>query len=233
MFTGLVEHIGVLRSRSGGQTARAFIEAEMGPLKLGESIAVSGACLTVDAIRKGGFEVDMSRETLDKTTLGAAPVGRRLHLERALQLSSRLDGHIVLGHVDGIGEVTSVEPAGDAKRLSVRAPASLAAFVAPKGSIAIDGVSLTVNGVVDGDDGFLLEAMLVPHTLERTELGRLGAGQAVNLEVDALARYVVRALERGRREAEGRLSGRAQNSDDRTRDDDARMLGALKRGGFL
>lgn len=235
MFTGLIEQIGVLRSRAGGRTARAFIEAEMGPLKLGESIAVHGACLTVDAIRQGGFEVDMSKETLEKTTLGEAPVGRRLHLERALTLSKPLDGHIVLGHVDGIGRVESLSAAGDARRLRVRAPASLAAFVAPKGSVAVDGVSLTVNAVTDAEEDFLFEVMLVPHTLERTELGGVSAGQKVNLEVDPLARYVVRALERRARERAS-SGGPAQNSDgadaDRT-NDDARMLDKLARGGFL
>src|SRR5689334_24897202 len=116
MFTGLIETTGVLRQRAGRPVARAFIETSLGPLSLGESISVNGACLTVDRIAPGGFECDMSSETLDRTTLGALPLGARVHLERATPLGGRMGGHMVLGHVDGIGRVSAMEPRGDAHR---------------------------------------------------------------------------------------------------------------------
>lgn len=199
MFTGLVETIGILRRRSGGgAAARAFIETSLGPLSLGESVNVNGACLTVDRIAPGGFECDMSEETLARTTLGGLSPGARLHLERATPLGGRMGGHMVLGHVDGLGRVIGRQPAGDAIRLSVDAPRELARYLAPKGSVTIDGVSLTLNavastGAADRDCGF--EVMLVPHTLGRTLLGELRPGATVNLEVDVLARYVARQLE--------------------------------------
>jgi riboflavin synthase len=196
MFTGLVETIGILRRRTGGAVARALIEASLGPLSLGESINVSGACLTVDRIAPGGFECDLSPETLERTTLGGLSPGARVHLERATPLGGRMGGHVVLGHVDGIGRVVERRPAGGAVRLGVRAPADLARFLATKGSIAIDGVSLTLNEVGGPAGGWVaFEVMLVPHTLGRTLLEELRPDAAVNLEVDVLARYVARQLE--------------------------------------
>src|SRR3954451_12675186 len=135
MFTGLVETIGVLRRRGGGPVERAMIETTLAPLVLGESISVQGACLTVDRIVSGGFECDISAETLARTTLGERPIGSRVHLERATPVGGRLGGHMVLGHVDGVGTVTSVVPVGGAIRFEVRAPADLERFLAPKGSV--------------------------------------------------------------------------------------------------
>ena len=226
MFTGLVETIGTLRRRAGSPVARATIEARFtGALVLGESIAVNGVCLTVDRITDGGFEADMSEETLARTTLGALPLGSKVHLERATPAGGRLGGHIVAGHVDGVGHVVEREPRGDAMRLSTRIPADLAPFVAPKGSITIDGVSLTVNGVKDEGDTFI-EVMLVPHTLAATFLGDLRPGDRANIEVDVLARYVARWLEfRGKRPLPAESS--------RAPEDDERLLQKLRSSGFL
>ncbi|KYF76842.1 riboflavin synthase [Sorangium cellulosum] len=246
MFTGLVETIGVLRRRSGGPVARALIEASLGPLTLGESVSVNGACLTVDRIAPGGFECDMSSETLGRTTLGALQVGARVHLERATPLGARMGGHVVLGHVDGLGRVKEQARSGDAIRLAVSAPAELARFLAPKGSIAIDGASLTLNAVSAASAAETwFEVMLVPHTIERTLLGELRPGSTVNLEVDVLARYVARTLE------VASLAGLRSLSSTETRDGDApvqrdgergntgenadhdeRLLAKLRAGGF-
>jgi riboflavin synthase len=225
MFTGLVETVGALRRRTGGATARALIEASLGQLTPGESVNVNGACLTVDRIAPDGFECDLSAETLERTTLGALPEGAKLHLERATPLGGRLGGHIVLGHVDGIGHVTERAPVGAAVRLRVRAPAELARFLAPKGSIAVDGVSLTLNEV-DSRPGGTFEVMLVPHTLGRTFLGELRPGAAVNLEADILARYVARQLE------VSALGGAGQGETDGHIERDERLLEKLRAGGF-
>lgn len=228
MFTGLVETIGTLRRRSGRPVARALVEASFGgPLVLGESISVNGACLTVDRILDGAFEVDMSEETLTRTTLGDLPLGARVHLERATVAGSRLGGHIVAGHVDGVGRVAERSPRGDAVRLAVRAPLDLAPFLAPKGSVAVDGVSLTLNAVAGspGDADVLFEVMLVPHTLAATFLGALRPGDRVNVEVDVLARYVARWLEfRGAPAATAAAAGP---------DDDERLLQKLRTSGYL
>ena len=220
MFTGLVETIGTLRRRAGRPVARAFIETDLGPLILGESINVDGACLTVDRILEGGFECDMSSETLARTTLGALPIGARVHLERATPLGGRMGGHIVLGHVDGVGLVSGREPRGEAIRLSVRAPEGLGRYLAPKGSVCLNGVSLTLNEVfAEGT----FDVMLVPHTIGRTMIGEAGPGAHVNIEVDVLARYVARQLEW--------QAGRGEVSQ---RDvDDERILAKLRSGGFL
>jgi riboflavin synthase len=220
MFTGLVETMGVLRRREGRPVARAFVETDLAPLVLGESISVNGACLTVDRILAGGFECDMSSETLDRTTLGELPLGGRVHLERSTPLGGRMGGHMVLGHVDGVGRVLAREPRGEAVRLQVGIPAELGRFVAEKGSIAVDGVSLTVNAV--GDASF--EVMLVPHTLGRTLLGEMRPGARVNIEVDVLARYVARQLGLG-------AGGRGE-MDHPDADRDQRLLDKLRSGGW-
>jgi riboflavin synthase len=197
MFTGLVEANGTIASRvARGPGARLTIGANLEgeALVLGESIAVDGVCLTVDAIAPGGFEVDASGETLARTTLGGLQVGARVHLERAMRPSDRFGGHIVTGHVDGVGSLAARRlergegGAGESWWLSFAMPADLARFVAQKGSIAVDGVSLTVNGV--SADRF--EVTIIPHTARKTKLGALGVGEAVNLEVDLVARYVAR-----------------------------------------
>lgn len=202
MFTGLVAKAGTLAAvRRAGDTndtrdlgARLEIRArfEDGPLALGESIAVNGACLTVDAIAPdgGGFEVDASAETLARTTLGALEVGSPVHLERALRAADRMGGHIVTGHVDGVGTLAERRPVGDAVWMSFRVPSELAKFIAEKGSIAVDGVSLTVNAVL----GDRFEVTIIPHTLEKTTFGAIAPGSRVNLEVDLIARYVARFL---------------------------------------
>lgn len=236
MFTGLVEAIGVLRRRAGAPVARALIEASLGELVLGESIAVNGACLTVDRIAPGGFECDMSPETLSRTTLGALPLGARVHLERATPLGGRMGGHVVLGHVDGIGRVSAAERSGGAIRLEVSAPADLARFLAPKGSIAIEGVSLTLNAVgarrTDAGGPVLFDVMLVPHTLGKTLLGELRPGAAVNLEVDVLARYVARQMEVVALQGSGAAAREGRGETDEHVDPDQRLLEKLRSSGF-
>jgi riboflavin synthase len=233
MFTGLVETTGILRRRSGRKVARALIEASLGPLTLGESINVHGACLTVDRILEGGFECDMSEETLERTTLGALPLGARVHLERAMPLGGRMGGHVVLGHVDGVGRVTSHDPRGAAIRLEIEAPVELGRYLSSKGSICINGVSLTLNEVGDGGPaGVAFDVMLVPHTIGRTLLGEARPGTNVNIEVDVLARYVARELEWQRGGALTALSagrGGVNGADV----DDQRILEKLRSGGFL
>jgi riboflavin synthase len=192
MFTGLVELKGVLARRvRRGPGFRLAVEAAFGPLLLGESISVSGACLTVVNSDGRGFEAEVSLETAQKTTLGALALGSSLNLERALKVGDRLGGHLVSGHVDAVAELRRVAPAGDARRLAVAYPRELARFIAVKGSVTLDGVSLTVNAV----GGDLLEVMVIPHTLAVTTLGELRPGAPINLEVDTLARYAVRFLE--------------------------------------
>jgi len=194
MFTGLITDVGQLRSRRPMERGvRMEIETryEVADIPIGASIACSGACLTV--IDKGAdwFAVDVSAETLDKTTLGAWQPGRHINLERALRLGDELGGHIVSGHVDGVAEITARRPDGEAVRLSIGPPTPLSRYIAPKGSVAIDGVSLTVNEVGASDFG----VCIIPHTLAATTLGEIEAGARVNLEIDMLARYVARLLE--------------------------------------
>ncbi len=218
MFTGLVEALGVLRRRAGSPVARVEIGCAFSDLSLGESINVNGVCLTVDKILRDAFEADLSSETRERSTLDAIPIGARLHLERATPAGGRLGGHVVLGHVDGIATVAAREASGEAVKLVVRAPAELARFIASKGSIAFDGVSLTVNGAGKPDGaGVELDVMLVPHTLGRTTLGDLRIGSRLNVEIDVLARYVARQLE-------------LEHHDEQP---DSRLLDKLRAGGFL
>jgi riboflavin synthase len=192
VFTGLVEAVGKLKARATrGPGARLSIETTVGPLALGESVAVMGVCLTVDAIVAGGFEADASTETLRATTLGALATGSEVHLERAIALGARLGGHMVSGHVDGTAALVQRREAGQAVELTYGLPAQLARFVASKGSIALDGVSLTVNEL----QGDRFTVMIVPHTRQATLLADRRPGVVSNLEVDILARYVVRWLE--------------------------------------
>jgi riboflavin synthase len=192
MFTGIVQAVGRIdRFVPGEAGARARIDApslDLADALLGDSIAVDGCCLTVVSLDATGFEVDISRETLDCTAGFRA--GQRLNLEKALRANDRLGGHLVTGHVDGVGEVVSVTPEGDNRRLAFRIPRELSRYVARKGSITVNGVSLTVNRVED--DVFAVN--LIPHTLAMTNLGDLAPGSLVNLEVDLIARYVERML---------------------------------------
>jgi riboflavin synthase len=207
MFTGLVAATGVLAAREPrGPGARLSLSAAFddGPFTLGESIAVDGVCLSVDALTTTGFEADASAETLARTTLGALAPGALLHLERSLRAGSLMGGHLVTGHVDGVGTLVSRTPVGEAVAMVFRMPPELARFVAEKGSIAVDGVSLTVNAVRDATDARSaanlanladqFDVMIIPHTLAKTKLGGLGPGDPVNLEVDLVARYVARLM---------------------------------------
>jgi riboflavin synthase len=195
MFTGLIEGVGTLASREmRGGDARLRIGVGTLPfddVQLGESISVNGTCLTVVAFDDNGFEADASNETLALTTLGTLPVGRALNLERAMRPTDRLGGHLVSGHVDGVGQVRATWDDARAQRWAFAAPAPLRRYIAAKGSICVDGVSLTVNAV--DADGF--EVALVPHTLAHTAFGATRVGDAVNLEVDLVARYVERLLQ--------------------------------------
>ncbi len=198
MFTGIVTDIGTITTAEQRGDLRLVIQCgyDMGGVDLGASIACSGCCLTV--VDKGAdwFAVDASAETVSKTAGGLWIQGRRLNLERALKVGDELGGHIVTGHVDGVGEVLSVEPVGDSHKVTIAAPVALAPYIAEKGSITVDGVSLTVNSVTDASDGrahFTLN--IIPHTWDVTTLAELSAGRAVNLEIDVLARYLKRMEE--------------------------------------
>jgi riboflavin synthase len=197
MFTGLITDVGRLRARrplEKGVRMEIATRYEMTGIALGASIACSGACLTV--VDKGAdwFAVDVSAETLGMTTLDDWQPGRHINLERALRLGDELGGHIVSGHVDGIGEVTARTPDGEAIRYTIRPPAALARYIAPKGSVALDGVSLTVNEV----DAAGFGVCIIPHTAAMTTFGEIQPGERVNLEIDMLARYVARLLEKDR-----------------------------------
>ena len=195
MFSGIIAAIGRITERTprndGSSTVRLSIEAgdlDLADVALGDSIACNGVCLTVVARDAHGFAVDVSPETLS-CTVGLENHGA-LNLEKALRLADRLGGHLVSGHVDGVGEVVRFDPEGDNRLLEVRAPAHLARYIARKGSVTVDGVSLTTNHV----DGACFSINLIPHTLEATTLGRLQPGCRVNLEIDLIARYVERML---------------------------------------
>ena len=196
MFTGIIQAVGSLRGvERRGASAWLTVGCPFARLELGESVAVDGVCLTVVRAVDGGFTADASAETLARTTLGERGVGARVNLERALALGDRLGGHIVAGHVDGVGELVRRERVESAERVVLRAPPAVLRYVAEKGSVAIDGVSLTVNAVA----GETFEVMLVPFTQGATTLSDRRAGDRVNLEADVIARYVARALtwERG------------------------------------
>ncbi len=196
MFTGIVTDIGEIVSvdPGGKEGDRRFVIAtkhDMTPIAIGASIACSGCCLTVIEKKDGRFAVEVSAESLDKTHLGDWTVGSRLNLELSLKLGDELGGHLVYGHVDGVGKIVSMMPEGGSVRFVFEAPTEVARFVAAKGSIAIDGTSLTVNEV----DGNRFGVNVISHTQAVTTLGHARVGQRVNLEVDMLARYVARLLE--------------------------------------
>jgi riboflavin synthase len=194
MFTGIITDIGRVRSIKPRGDTRFEIETayDTATIEIGASIACSGACLTVVDKGEGWFAVDVSAETLAKTNLGDWVAGTVINLERSLRLGDELGGHIVLGHVDGVGRVASVKPEGDSLRFRFEVPLQLAPFVAPKGSIAVNGVSLTVNEVEGNGFG----VNIIPHTQQMTTFGKMLAGDRINLEVDVLARYVARLNER-------------------------------------
>ncbi|MEJ6022713.1 riboflavin synthase [Ramlibacter sp. PS4R-6] len=200
MFTGIITGVGRIAAvRDLGSSSqhgkRLRVEAPAGYLadvQLGDSIALNGACMTVTGLEGDAFTIDISAESLDKTA-GLAQAGP-INLEKALRAHDRLGGHIVAGHVDGIGTVTRFEPVGESFELRVLAPRELGKYLAYKGSITVNGVSLTVNSVKDTADGTEASINLIPHTVQNTALGELKAGSRVNLEIDLIARYVERML---------------------------------------
>jgi riboflavin synthase len=230
MFTGLVEELGRVTARKNARDgiaagARIVIESKLHhaePLALGESIAVEGVCITADAIRGGTFEADLSSETLARTTLGALDIGAKVNLERATKLGARMGGHIVSGHVDGVGAVVSRSPSGDSLHVVFSLPEDLARFVAEKGSICVNGVSLTVNEVTKKAP-HAFGVMLIPHTRAKTTLDTLAPGSKVNLEVDVLARYAARLLDIPANNTTGENAGST----------DASLLAALTTAGYM
>jgi len=194
MFTGIITDIGTIRSIEQRGDLRVVIDCDydMESVAIGASIACSGACLTVVAKDEHSFAVDLSAETAARTAPGLWVAGGRLNLERALKVGDELGGHIVTGHVDGIGTVLGICPEGDSHRVGIEVPPEIAPYIAPKGSVTVDGVSLTVNEVRDekGTTHFALN--IIPHTWEVTTLGDLAPGRRVNLEIDILARYLAR-----------------------------------------
>ena len=197
MFTGIVTDVGTVRSAEQRGDLRLVISTsyDLGTVDLGASISCSGVCLTVVDKGEDWFAVDVSGETISKTATDHWAKGAKLNLERALRLGDELGGHIVTGHVDAVAEVVAIRAEGDSTRISISAPNSLAATIAPKGSITLDGVSLTVNEVSDAPDGSTHFAVnIIPHTAQHTTLGGLDTGQQLNVEIDVLARYLERML---------------------------------------
>ncbi|HUQ51286.1 MAG TPA: riboflavin synthase [Gammaproteobacteria bacterium] len=194
MFSGLVKGVGRIATRTAHGDDRRFVvelgSAAAAPLAVGGSIAVNGVCLTAIEVTPKSFAADVSAATLAVTTLGALAAGDAVNLEPPLRAGDPLDGHIVTGHVDGVGEVVTIEPAGRSTRLVIEVPAPLSRYIAAKGSVAVDGVSLTVNAV----DGARFEVNIIPHTQSVTVIGGYARGTAVNIEVDMLARYLERLV---------------------------------------
>lgn len=197
MFTGIISDVGRLISRDGGRFTIASGYPAQG-IVLGASIACDGCCLTATGVTPSGegsiFAVDVSNETLSRTALGEWTPGRRINLERALRAGDELGGHIVTGHVDGVAHIEASWPDGESRRFTIAAPAALAPYIASKGSVALNGISLTVNEVEDCRFGI----NIIPHTLTHTTLGERKPGDRVNLEVDIFARYVARLMEQRR-----------------------------------
>jgi len=193
MFTGIITDIGALRDveQRGDLRARIGCGYDTGTIDLGASIACDGVCLTVVALGDDWFDVDVSGETVSKTNLGTWAQGRRVNLERALKVGDELGGHIVSGHVDGLAEIVAMADEGDSTRVTLRAPEDLARFIASKGSVTLNGTSLTVNEVSGCDFGI----NFIPHTKQMTTWGDVAVGDMINLEIDTLARYVARLAE--------------------------------------
>ena len=194
MFTGIIQAMGKVREMTSQRVdVRLRIASgklELAKVGLGDSIAVSGVCLTVAALHKDGFSADVSAETLRCTTLAALKPGNAVNLEKSLTLSTPLGGHLVSGHVDGVAKVKARDPVGQSLRFVIEVPAHLAKYIASKGSICVDGVSLTVNDIRETT----FEVNIVPHTLQETTLSSLASGEQVNVEVDLMARYAERLL---------------------------------------
>jgi len=195
MFTGIITDIGTVQEleQTGDLRVRIATGYDTAGIDIGASIASDGVCLTVIALGAGWYDVQISAETVSKTNLGGWTVGHRVNLERALRVGDELGGHIVSGHVDGVAEVITIADEGDSTRVTLRAPADLARFIAQKGSVALNGTSLTVNDVEGCDFGI----NFIPHTKDVTTWGDVAVGDRVNLEIDTLARYVARLAEAG------------------------------------
>ncbi|ANP35836.1 riboflavin synthase subunit alpha [Phaeobacter gallaeciensis] len=195
MFTGIITDVGTIKAleQEGDLRARIGTGYDTAGIDLGASIASDGVCLTVIELGSDWYDVQISAETVSKTNIGAWTVGKRVNLERALKVGDELGGHIVSGHVDGVAEVVDITDEGDSTRVTLRAPKDLARFIAPKGSVALNGTSLTVNDVEGCDFGI----NFIPHTKEVTTWGDVKLGDKVNLEIDTLARYVARLAEAG------------------------------------
>ncbi len=193
MFTGIITDLGKVLSieKQGDWKIRIGTNFDMRPVAIGASIACSGVCLTVIEKDDSSFTVQVSQETLDKTAIGQWNVGTEINLEQSLKMGDELGGHLVFGHVDGLGEVTRIEQAGDSRHVVVKLPEHLKHLAAAKGSIALDGISLTVNAANDNE----IHLMIIPHTWAVTSWGNLAVGQKVHVEADMLARYVARILE--------------------------------------
>jgi riboflavin synthase len=198
MFTGIVAELGeVAGIEQRGDAARLTIRGAAEGVSPGESIAVNGVCLTVTGILDGTFTADVMGETLDRSGLGALTPGTPVNLEQSVRLADRLGGHLVQGHVDGTGTIISRSPAEHWDQVRISLPASISRYVVHKGSIAVDGISLTVSALgPPGDEGTWFEVCLIPETLERTTMGTRQPGEVVNLEVDVIAKYVERLLDR-------------------------------------
>ena len=199
MFTGIIEGLGtVTKIRSSGQGKRLTIEADypLDQTKIGDSIALSGACLTAVVIDGKSFEVDVSPETLSKTTFGRAKIGDRVNLERALRLSDRIDGHLVSGHIDGIGSVKNIKTLGNAIIITFDVPEYLSHYMIKKGSVAVDGISLTINNC----DKISFEVSIIPHTAKLTNIGLKKIGDHVNIETDMIGKYVERFIRKDEEE---------------------------------
>jgi riboflavin synthase len=194
MFTGIITDLGRVRSIAPGSVTRIVLETsyDTAGIALGASIACNGACLSVIDKGPGWFAVDASAETLARTTLGSWQPGTPVNLERPLKLGDELGGHLVSGHVDGLAEIIDRQPDGDSLRFEIRVPQALQRFIAPKGSVTLDGVSLTVNEV----DGARFGVNVIPVTQRETNFGRLAPAARVNLEIDMLARYLARLMDR-------------------------------------
>ena len=193
MFTGIVTDIGTVTEldQQGDLRARIQTSYDTASIDIGASIASDGVCLTVIALGDDWYDVQISAETVSKTNLNSWALGKRVNLERALKVGDELGGHIVSGHVDGVAEVVDLRDEGDSTRVTLRAPKDLARFIAPKGSVALNGTSLTVNDV----EGYDFGINFIPHTKEVTTWGDVAVGDRVNLEIDTLARYVARLAE--------------------------------------
>ncbi|OFW56020.1 MAG: riboflavin synthase subunit alpha [Candidatus Solincola sediminis] len=201
MFTGIIEEVGTVRElRVAGEGARITVSSEKvwKDLEIGESVSVNGVCLTAVETGRGYFSADMSSESLGRSTLGGMRRGSPVNLERALSLNSRLGGHIVQGHVDGIGTVRNIEKSGEGALYSFGYPGDLDRYMVDKGSVAVDGISLTIGALRAGE----FTAAVIPHTLHETDLKSLKAGDGVNLEVDIIAKYVQRFLDKGSSQAD-------------------------------